>query len=277
MKLLNKLSENRLVGGIVTKVITGRVNQEIDAIADHFQQYLKPIYATNSQLKDDSYRIRHEVYCEELKFEEMRANQLEQDEFDAYSQACIIQHKPSKDFAGTVRVVSPERHDQPLPIEKYCSEVFRHSSVKPSDFKYSEVSEISRLAILPHFRRRKSDHFKGSETGAINEKTFSTQEMRCFPFISIGLYLAAASTTIDSGRHHVFVMMEPRLARSMALVGIRFKQIGDPIEYHGTRAPYYISSKIFFDSLPNGFLKLHNIIQDSLKAQHSQLKLQSTG
>ena len=178
MKLINKLSENKLVGGIVTKVIAGRVNQEIDSIAGHFQQFLQPVYATNNQLLDNSYRIRHQVYCEELKFEDPKASKLEQDEFDTYSQACMIQHKPSKDFAGTVRIVSPEQHNQLLPIEKYCSQVFRHSSIKPSDFRHTEVSEISRLAILSHFRRRKSDNFEGSETGAINERTFSTQEMR---------------------------------------------------------------------------------------------------
>lgn len=57
--------------------------------------------------------------------------------------------------------------------------------------------------------------------------------------------MASAIMCIDSGIKHVYVMMEPRLASSMKFVGIKFIQIGKPIEYHGLRAPYYINPEIF--------------------------------
>ena len=59
---------------------------------------------------------------------------------------------------------------------------------------------------------------------------------------------------------HVYVMMEPRLARSMKFVGIHFIQLGEAIDYHGLRAPYYINSTIFMENLSPGFKCLYKEI-----------------
>jgi N-acyl amino acid synthase of PEP-CTERM/exosortase system len=103
------------------------------------------------------------------------------------------------------------------------------------------------------FRRRQSDKFKGASTGAINTHSYSDTELRCFPFIAIGLYLSAASVVIEKDIKHTFVMMEPRLARSMRFVGIQFEQIGPTINYHGKRAPYYINPSLLMQNLSPSF------------------------
>ena len=78
--------------------------------------------------------------------------------------------------------------------------------------------------------------------------------------------MAAAIMCIDTGTKHVYVMMEPRLARSMKFVGIKFIQIGKPIEFHGLRAPYYINPDIFLDNLSSGFKSLYLAIEQELIA-----------
>ena len=62
-------------------------------------------------------------------------------------------------------------------------------------------------------------------------------------------------------------MMEPRLARSMRFVGIKFDQIGPVVEYHGKRAPYYINLNLLTKSLRPGFAKMLADILRSIEKQ----------
>jgi N-acyl amino acid synthase of PEP-CTERM/exosortase system len=85
--------------------------------------------------------------------------------------------------------------------------------------------------------------------------------------------MTAATMCINTGIRHVYVMMEPRLARSMKFIGINFQQLGDPIDYHGIRAPYYISPEIFMKNLSPGYQSLFSTIEKDIGSQLSQLNL----
>lgn len=82
--------------------------------------------------------------------------------------------------------------------------------------------------------------------------------------MAIGLYMSAASITIDSGIEHAYVLMEPQLARNMKFIGIKFIQIGEPIEYYELRVPYYINPQTFLDNLSSSFTYLNNSIRVNL-------------
>lgn len=227
--------------------------REAKVIAKHFSHYLAPQIASNDQLKQEAYKIRHGVYCDELAFEPTRENGMETDDFDAYSQHCLIKHIGSNSAAGTIRLVTPRKEAQLLPIEKYCMHSITNEELSPASMKRQEICEFSRLAVPAKFRRRQMDKYAGAATGVINESTYSENELRCFPFIAIGLYMSAASLGIGLGLKHAFVMMEPRLARSLGFIGIKFVQIGPAIDYHGKRAPYYINAELLFKNLSPGF------------------------
>ena len=243
------------------------INREVDQIAQHFSRFLSPVVADSETLKEDVFRIRHNVYCEELKFEAVNEAQQEIDAFDKYSVHCLINHSPTNNFAGTVRIVRPMEEGEVLPIQKYCLDSISKDKINPSDFAPHQVCEISRLAVPKEFRRRNTDQFKGAATGAINEGIYSEVELRCFPFIAVGLYLSAASIVIEKDILHTFVMMEPRLARSMSFVGIKFEQIGPTVDYHGKRAPYYINPKLLFENLSPGFKLMLDDITGSIREQ----------
>ncbi|WP_231730938.1 PEP-CTERM/exosortase system-associated acyltransferase [Lacimicrobium alkaliphilum] len=255
------------IGPVARVALKFFANREAGNISAHFARYLRPRYAGSEALQATSFRMRHQVYCEELKFEPQRASGLETDDFDPHSYHCVIEHKPSGKFAGTVRIVYSKSADELLPIEKYCSEAISCDENAPWDFPRTEICEISRLAVPEQFRRRQMDKFKGAATGVINEESYSEAELRCFPFIAVGLYMAAASIALEQGINHCFVMMEPRLARSLRLVGIPFKQIGPVVDYHGERAPYYINRQVLLDSLPPGFKKLLHYVQHEISSQ----------
>ncbi len=203
--------------------------KEANHISSHFSSYFDPIIAASEAQRKEVFKVRHEVYCEELKFEPLKESRLEFDEFDSYSIHCLLQQRNSKHSAG---VVSITRKD-----------------LDPSQFKREHICEISRLAIPKSFRRRSLDKFNGAGVGAINQ------------------YLAAAALTIEEGIRHTYVMMEPRLARSMRFVGIKFDQIGPVIEYHGKRAPYYINQNLLTKNLRPGFAKMLADILRSIEKQ----------
>lgn len=235
-------------------------NIEAKNISEHFSEYLRPVVSDTEQHAANSFRIRHNVYCEELQFEPETDNRQESDEYDSHSTHCMIQHKPSEQYAGTVRIITASGEGQDLPIEKYCSDAIEQDALHPCKFARNDICEISRLAVPQQFRRRQMDKFQGAATGAINEQTYSETELRCFPFIAVGLYLSATSILIRMNINHCYVMVEPRLARSMRFVGLPFQQIGPVVDYHGKRAPFYIRPKDVPESLNIGFkLLLDNI------------------
>nr|WP_203565070.1 PEP-CTERM/exosortase system-associated acyltransferase [Alteromonas genovensis] len=238
--------------------------REAKFISKHFSAYLEPAVALSEDMKIASYNIRHKVYCKELSFEEENDLQIESDEFDKFSTPCLIRHKASQKLAGTVRLVRPTESGQLLPIEKYCLDSITHKTLSPSNFDRKDVCEISRLAVPKEFRKRQMDSFSGAALGVINENTYSEEELRCFPFIAIGLYFSAAAMVIHYDIKHTYVMMEPRLARSMSFVGIKFEQVGPVVNYHGKRAPYYINPSLLYANLRPSFKVILNEIQDTI-------------
>jgi len=270
MKNLRKYAEKPIIGIFVKQIMNFVVSRKANQISQHFSEYLHPVVAFSGELKSESYKIRHNVYCEELKFEALKENSQETDDFDGHSTHCLIKHIPTGSYAGTVRIVRTSNSQQLLPIEKYCISSIDEKSVHPRDFPREQICEISRLAIPAQFRKRATDKFSGSATGTINEHVYSERELRCFPFIAVGLYLSAASITLHHGIQHCFVMMEPRLARSLRFVGIPFQQVGPVVEYHGQRAPYYISRKLLMEGLSPGFKKMLQNIEKRVELQFKQ-------
>lgn len=264
LKLLKKWMHKPVVGILIRALIRQQANKEAKSIARHFAQYLEPKLAGDSDAKNSCFGIRHKVYCEELKFEPEKDDKLEMDDFDSHALHCLIQHKATESYAGTVRVVYSKSESQLLPLEKYCLDSINHPTLSPQNFPREQICEISRLAVPAEFRRRQTDKFGGAATGVINESTYSEQELRCFPFIAVGLYLSAASILLKHGMVHCFVMMEPRLARSLSFVGIQFEQIGPVVDYHGKRAPYYIDPNSLFETLSPGFKLLFKSIRQQL-------------
>ena len=111
------------------------------------------------------------------------------------------------------------------------------------------------------------DKYEGSSQGGINTEVYSETELRCFPFIAVGLYLEIVAVAKRKGIQHFFVMMEPRLARSTAFVGIKWQQVGDVVEYHGKRAPYYINLDMFYQTLSPSFRVMLDHLETELQKQ----------
>tara|TARA_R110000751_G_scaffold3930_5_gene18478 strand:- start:1731 stop:2555 length:825 start_codon:yes stop_codon:yes gene_type:complete len=261
---LTKYTNTPIIGLLIKKIMDFTVNREVKTVARHFSTYLHPLIAENNELCNESYRIRNDVFCKELKCLDIGHNGLETDDFDKYSTHCLIQHIATTRFSGTIRVIRPETNQDTIPLQKYCSESISKGKINPQDFAPHEICEISRLAVPKDFRKRLTDNFNGAATGVINQSIYSENELRCFPFIAVGLYLSAASVVMKNDIKHTFVMMEPRLARSMNFIGIQFEPIGSTVDYYGKRAPYYINPSLLMENLTPGFQVMLKDIKKSL-------------
>ena len=95
----NNLADKPVLGSSVTKAMDCVAQREMDFIAKHFANYLTPLIANEDASRNASFNIRHQVYCEELQFEEQTPEKLESDEFDQYSVHCLIKHIPSSRYS----------------------------------------------------------------------------------------------------------------------------------------------------------------------------------
>jgi len=232
-----------------------------------YREFFRIIVADSEPLLKRAFRLRYQVYCEELGWEDPGAHNdhEERDVFDASSIHCLLVHRPSGLDAGTVRLVrtwpgGPEpclpllAHYDPAGFLEGC-----HPALKPR----GTFGEISRLALHERFRRRAGERETPDGHG-VNLFQWGQDERRRFPHMALGLYLAAASIGLAEGMEGVYAMMEPRLARHLHFGGIYFEQIGAAVEFRGQRAPFYITRAALFERLPPPLFDLLAAIAEDL-------------
>ncbi len=220
------------------------------SLADLFAAHFEVVPAEREDLLEKVFRIRHQVYCEELGFEPHRDNQLERDEFDKHSIHCLLLHKPTQTFVGCVRLVLADNHapEFGFPFEQVCGRSSHWAFDLAGGAGRKRYGEISRLAITANFRRPRN--FVAAADAARSAPDARDDEAkRLFPSIAVGLYLAVAAMGLSKGLDGVFAMMEPRLARQLSHFGIHCEQAGDAVEHRGTRMPYFISRNSLLDNL----------------------------
>lgn len=241
-------------------------------LAAVFQQYFEPVLATTQALRDEAHRIRYEVYCKDMRFEQEEAfpDRREIDEFDAQSLHCLLRHRPSGHFVGCVRVVlnRPGDRASQLPFERHCQHSLDRQRLDPDRLPRHKFAEVSRLAVLPRFRRRvdKAINMVGTKVD-----TFSPDEYRVFPHIPLGLYLAAAGISLRENIETVVIMVEPRLARHLRYFGIKFQPCGDIIDYHGPRGPFFIDPRTLYHDLEPQIAQLLQVVVKQINPSNKPL------
>ena len=221
------------------------------SISSAFNQYFRVIFADTPELREEVYRIRYQVYCRELRYEDENEfpDGLEVDVFDVRSRHCLLQHRSSGLYAGCIRLVFPDPVDSGsvFPFENSCAGKLHPELVKPVFAHRHLLGEYSRLAVPEQFRRRKGE--QNSQLGSLELPEVKPEESRQFVLIPLGLYLAGAAVAVSSGLEGVVAMMEPRLARHLKRFGMIYQQVGEVVDHHGPRAPFYCSRSTLFKHL----------------------------
>lgn len=240
------------------------------SIAKNFNQFFQIKFADTKLLREEAFKIRYGVYCDELGWEPENVLQMETDDCDDYAYHCLIKHKRTGVYAGCVRLVIPpvQIPDLALPFEKNCLHSARKEVLDSTKLTRGSFGEISRLAVLTSFRRRKREKKAPFIINAVNSGTIYTEEEhRHFPNIAMGLYIAAVALADICNHVGSFVMMEPKLNRRLKRFGLPFEQIGDEIDYHGMRAMFFLSRNNFCSQLTPELKELYLQIYNDLVKQ----------
>jgi N-acyl amino acid synthase of PEP-CTERM/exosortase system len=242
------------------------VGQHQYTLADNFLRYFDVAFASTPAHKSEVFGIRYSVYCDEFKYEpaHLFPDHEEKDEFDDSSLHALITHKSTGIPAGCVRLVMPQgiEGSDALPFEKNCENSLDEDFIAGLRLDRSTVCEISRLAVDGAFRRRAGE--KITRYGEVEGLDCTQQERRTFSLIAVACFLAATALTDITGRTNVFAMMEPFLPRLLKRSGIVFKRAGQDIDYHGLRAPYFITTQSALTNMRPDLKELYNAIRDRI-------------
>ncbi len=240
-------------------------------LTESFERYFRVERAVSDAQKKRVFEIRYRVYCEEFKYEAVDnfPEGLEIDEYDQYSKHCLIIHRNSGVAAGCVRLVPAlgEYDENPLPLEKYCRSSLDWRYLEELKLDRNKVCEISRLAVDGAFRRRTGESL--TRFGEINGLAINAQEQRSFSLIAVACFLAATALTEIDDRTNVFAMMEPFLPRLMHRSGIGFQRVGKDMDYHGIRAPYFITTQSALENMHGELIALYQWIKEMLLVETS--------
>jgi N-acyl amino acid synthase of PEP-CTERM/exosortase system len=224
--------------------------------------------ANTPQLKEEVFRIRYQVYCEELGYEPLDKfpDQLEKDAYDHRSLHCLIRHKPTGIYAGCVRLVTSDRNDSEaeFPFENVCSDHLIDFNQTPR----SQFGEVSRLAVIREFRQWKEEenryHNHHNFLFSHYKKEIQQPRLSIIPF---SLYLANIAMGLELGLEYGVTLMEPRLARHLRMNGLMFRPIGQLVEFRGKRAPFIMKTSEMFNDISKNtkVYDLFKIIQATIR------------
>ncbi len=212
---------------------------EPDVLA-RYNDYFRTQPAASPALIRMAQAIRYQVYCLERKFEDEGAHGdcLECDDFDRLAIHSLLFHRPSAKAIGTARLILPGHGDRDLsPVRK----LLREAGLRGRDhFPIETTAEVSRFAISNQFRRRSSD----AGDGIIAPECRTN--LPC-----LGLVQQLLRQSLDHGLTHWAAVMEPKLLRMLAVMGIHFTSVGPLVDHHGLRQPSYCDLSEMLERLKN--------------------------
>ncbi len=221
----------------------------MEPLTRHFFRYFDLRRALTPVEVDIALRLRYDVYCRELGYENPAAfpDGREQDRFDVQSAHCYLWHLQTQRAAGCFRLIRSIGEHDLLPFEQVCAGQLHDGPLTPQTLPRLQLGEISRLAVHSDFRRRLGERESPIGVGADSD---AEPDSRHYPMVALGLFLGASALALNLGLARVYVMMEPRLARLLRSCGIVFTAVGDVIDYHGRRGPFVITGESLHQFLP---------------------------
>lgn len=171
---------------------------------------------------------RHDVFCTELGRVEATGlhssagRPIETDVYDQHSRHFVAWYKIDESVAGFARVILPNAHglnvtpryviDRPLPYP---------------DASDDRIGEISRMAIVPHFRRRHSDQGKPVHGDPGSEMLNRPEGMRRHqPELVLGIYREIYQLCKGIGIGYCVAAMDSHYSRMLIALGFPFVPVG---------------------------------------------------
>lgn len=252
------------------------VSRDMNPLLTRFMEEFSFHVASSEAERELAFRLRHDVYCEEIKgiHPTDPVRRLEYDIFDKGALHCLIHHRPTGLTAACTRLVTPQPDAAApldrLPMQSYAAESLYDSPLHPDRAASGSFYEISRLAISPHFRP--TPRGKQASEPAFSSGQPRLMDRRTFSLLANALFLSGCAVGRLTGTHLAYAMMEPRLHRLLSMSGFYFTQVGSEINLHGKRSAYCISREQAEAGMNRQLDPLYQHIQKQLSEQLAPTK-----
>lgn len=238
--------------------------------AEGFKRHFSFVPAIDQAKRESAFFIRHQVYCRDLGFEPVRDDQRETDEYDSHSLQCLLRtaEEPGE-FVGCTRLVlaRPDDPAYPLPFEVHCRDTLERHKIDPARMARNKIAEVSRLAVIARFRRRKGE---ARTPVALSTEDFGSPRQPRFPYIPVSLYLGSVAMAQRQGIEYLFTLTEPRLAEHFSRIGVNIKPIGAPVDHRGIRIPSMMQVDQIIAGLRVFMRPIWNVIQHQIDAEYAR-------
>lgn len=229
--------------------------------------YFRVVPAVTDALKDEAFRIRHTVFCEELTLFERRPDRRESDEFDERAVQLLLKHLPTDEFIGCVRVVKGQPSDPAalLPFESVCRDFVDKELFDLDTVPRQLLGEVSRLGVIGKYRRRRGEDKSPVPLGNDPdvEDPGRAVDRRQYPHILVALYLGAYVIAQREGIEYLCTFTELRLFNHLVRLGLPVKVIGASVHHKGLRVPAVLNvSRIAAGLNPSVQAIYGHIVQD---------------
>jgi N-acyl amino acid synthase of PEP-CTERM/exosortase system len=216
--------------------LSSEEDEGLDLLARH-DLYFEARAASTPALINLAHTLRFQVYCLERSFEkpEEHASGIEVDAFDSHSAHGLLIYRLTGEALGTVRIISPNNGSTQdnLPMIN----ILRDSDIDLADYvPIDRTVEVSRFAISKQVRRRLADRYNTPGNAAPRSRA---ERERQGNLPCLGLLQFIVRQSLALGATHWAAVMEVKLLRMFATMGIHFQAIGPMVLHHGLRQPSY--------------------------------------
>lgn len=232
--------------------------------ADHFSicEALTP-----AQI-NETYEVRHSVYCDEFEYLAKHANGRESDAYDAQSYHCLVRDQATSGHVGCMRLIQARKqfNQGTLPVFSQCGEAFDKRLFDYTQYEPHQLGEVSRLAVINSHRMRNADRRKQPNPEAAQPEQRSRKNRRQHSVVPLSLFLGGMVLFKKMDAEIVVAMMEPSLGRMLRMSGICFEPVGKIVDYHGPRAPFILRKSMMFRELSDDMLELFEHVEREMMA-----------
>lgn len=211
--------------------------------------------------KQEIYKLRHDVFLQELGYElsGIPDEKQERDDYDNNAIYVMVIRRETQQIVGSARIVVPQTHLvgrlSYLPVENYCGRELASKNVSLSDISREQLCEISRIVVARQFRKRTDlagNDLQDAGLNAVNR------------LISIALFVSSAALLETMGRPHVMGFIEKKFARLLRGTGMKIERISPFHDICGLRAAYYGNTHDSLSHVSPLFSQMYELVKKRL-------------
>lgn len=230
-------------------------DENVRHCVQQFNRFFTIHLANTKALKNAVYHIRHQVFNQQQNSEKQNTEQLEYDHYDEFAQHIIIEHKRSGMYAGCARLILPEvnLYSANFPFCQFDAQETRNgeSAALNENSKVSDRlnGEISKVVVLPQFRRSSINAPVTSIHGLSMAQVFSIEERQSFAHINLALIVSALALAKLNHLNGLFMFTDQRMFRYLQRIGLDLTSVSENLNYYGGKSLYFLPKGKFKSDL----------------------------